>query len=147
MNEEYLQHYGVLGMKWGVRKKGANYRYKSHYTKKLENKAGRASRRGDLANAYSLYKQADISARLDKKMSDHVTKETGLPTTLFAALTIGTGVSKSYQQYKASGNGGFLATGKSLGSLIFTSAPVVNVVARNINRKNYINRNMRGAYN
>lgn len=41
MYENELQHYGVLGMKWGIRrarKKGKTYTYKSHGQKKYEKK-------------------------------------------------------------------------------------------------------------
>lgn len=40
-DQDYLIHYGVLGMKWGVHraaKKGTTYKYTSHKTKSLEKK-------------------------------------------------------------------------------------------------------------
>lgn len=39
--QDYLMHYGVVGMKWGMRKarnNGVTYAYKSHGQKKYENK-------------------------------------------------------------------------------------------------------------
>ena len=44
-----LYHYGVLGMKWGIRKarkNGTTYTYKSHGQKKMEKKLANAERKG-----------------------------------------------------------------------------------------------------
>ena len=61
-----LCHYGVLGMKWGIRKarkNGTTYTYKSHGQKKMEKKLANAERKGKdtekIKNSLNNYKRRD----------------------------------------------------------------------------------------
>lgn len=66
MSEYELYHYGVLGMKWGIRKarkRGTNYVYKSHGQKKWERKLAKAQKQGtdttEATNKLATYKARD----------------------------------------------------------------------------------------
>lgn len=79
MSEDYLQHYGVLGMKWGqhrARKYGGTYKYKSLRTKGYEHEAKRlasnpAVSKKDSAEAARRAKRAN---QFDKRMSQDSAK-------------------------------------------------------------------------
>ena len=77
MPEHELYHYGVLGMKWGVRrasKKGTTYAYKSHATKVYGKKAVKAEKKGNTDRAAKYRKYEKRSAKLDRQMQDYATK-------------------------------------------------------------------------
>lgn len=49
MDNDFIQHYGVLGMKWGIRKadkKGVSYTYKSRGQKRTEKKLEKQKKKG-----------------------------------------------------------------------------------------------------
>ena len=116
--ESGLQHYGVLGMKWGMRRfqnsdgsltaagqkhyaKTGEYgfHYKSHATKKYTRKAARAERKGKLEKAAKFKNRAKRSAEVDRGEQEYAKK---LSTGKAVALSlIGSNSLKGYSQYRA----------------------------------------------
>lgn len=68
--QEYLMHYGVLGMKWGVRK-APDYQYTSRLTKKYGRKADKFAAKGNSAKAEQYRQMQKRSAVLDKRQQEY----------------------------------------------------------------------------
>ena len=124
---EYVKHYGVLGMKWGQRKyqnpDGTltaagkkhyaetgeyGYHYKSHSTKKYTKKAAKVQRKIDTekdakkrskleAKKKEYEKRRDRSAELDRREQAYANKVSAKGN--IAARSLTTVGSKAYQQY------------------------------------------------
>lgn len=75
MSEGELMHYGVLGMKWGIRraqKKGTNYTYKSRQQKRTEKKLDKAIKKGKSADKIaSIKRQLAVYNQRDKNRENY----------------------------------------------------------------------------
>lgn len=65
-----IRHYGVLGMKWGVRK-NPEYQYKSHGTKKYERKEQKYRARGRDDKADIFARRAEKSRMIDRREQEY----------------------------------------------------------------------------
>lgn len=108
--EDFLAHYGVLGMKWGIRraaKKGQTYQYKSHATKKYEKAAAKlaakAEKKGSeklAAKSAKMANRAKRSREVDRGEEEYAR---GISTGKAVGLALlgGTSAMKGYAQHRA----------------------------------------------
>lgn len=108
-NEDYLVHYGVLGMKWGMHraaKKGTSYSYKSLQTKALEKSLTRAKAKNakkgtnwTKAKVSRMSQLASASKKSDKKYQEYA-KKTSVGKAVAQNLLLGPGA-RTYQTMRA----------------------------------------------
>lgn len=104
MRQDELMHYGVLGMKWGIRrarKNGGTYAYQSHGTKKYARKAAKYESKGNTekANKYKRYHKRSVE--LDSRMQKSAARQSLPKVAAKMALVTGTGGSRTYEVTRA----------------------------------------------
>lgn len=145
---DYLAHYGVLGMKWGIRraaKKGTTYQYKSHATKKYEKAAEKLAAKAQKKNSDKLAAKSKVMANRAKRSAevDRGEEEYARGVSTKKAVAAGllvpgaTAVMKGYAQHRAmSGQKGKSASGAK-GMAAFEAA-VTGTIGSRMRKAGYI---------
>lgn len=133
MSENELQHYGVVGMKWGIRrakKKGVEYAYKSHGQKKYERRLAKHKTKGvDKDKLAKTKSKLELYKQRDRNRVDYA-KKSNTGKSIAKTLLMGPIGAGNYNRLRSSGSG---KVGAFLASNILSStvgAPITIAYSR-----------------
>lgn len=138
MNNE-LKHYGVLGMKWGVRraqKKGTTYKYTSMATKAYGKKAKKLESKGDVKKAKQYKQYEKRSQELDSKMEANA-RAYSAGKTAAKYLLVGAFGNKTYETAKAAGGNRGISALTAVGASYVGGMPG-NMLVNDLIRAEYV---------
>lgn len=127
MNELY--HYGVLGMKWGIRRarrKGVEYNYRSHGQKKYAKKLAKAEKKGNQYAADDYREKLNAYKTRDKARVEYA-KRTSVGADIARNIVLGAWGNGSYNRARAAGASVGKAALAGLGTNIAIAMPPIGL--------------------
>lgn len=116
MSNNELMHYGVLGMKWGIRKarkSGSDYTYKSHGQKKYEKKLAKQEAKGaSAAKVTRTRNQLETYKKRDKNRQTYA-ENTSVGKSVAKGILMGPFGSGNYNRLRAAGHTRLYSVGVS----------------------------------
>lgn len=132
-SSDELAHYGVLGMKWGIRKaerKGQTYTYKSHGQKKWEKKLAKRQKKGSKASKIEdAQDKLELFKTRDQNRQEYARKA-NLGKSFIKQITMGPIGAGTYSRFRAADNGRALAFLKSNIIVSSLGAPISILASR-----------------
>lgn len=107
MTQNELYHYGVLGMKWGMRRatrKGSAYTYKSRGQKKWEKKLNKAERKGKSESKIRVTKEKLETFKMRDQNRQDYASTTGAGRSFVKTLLFGPFGAGNYNRLRSAGN-------------------------------------------
>lgn len=106
-NNDELKHYGVLGMRWGMRKarkQGSDYTYKSHGQKKWEKKVSKMQTKGsDKYKIKQAQRKLDTFKKRDRNRQTYA-ESTTAGRSIAKGLLMGPFGAGNYNRLRAAGH-------------------------------------------